>query len=99
MTKVFENRLHNPLVDVLIASVAVSNEIPWHVHDEASETAYVLAGQGILKYAAPHQRDVTAETPLHPGVVLTIPSGWWHMVVNVGVSSLELFAFHSPPTF
>jgi mannose-6-phosphate isomerase-like protein (cupin superfamily) len=99
MTKVFENHLHNPLVDVLIAKVAVSGEIPWHVHDQASETAFVLTGQGILKYAAPDQHDTVTEVPLHPGVALTIPSGWRHMVVNVGAIPLELFALHSPPTF
>lgn len=99
MTKVFENHQHNPLVDVLIAKVAVSGEIPWHVHDHASETAYVLIGQGILKYAAPDQRDTVTEAPLYAGVALTIPSGWWHMVVNVGATPLELFALHSSPTF
>ena len=99
LTKVFENREHNPLVDVLIARVAVSSEIPWHVHHQASETAYVLAGQGILKYAAPDQRDTVFESRLQAGVALTIPSGWWHMVFNIGTVPLELFALHSPPTF
>jgi mannose-6-phosphate isomerase-like protein (cupin superfamily) len=99
VTKVFENQLHNPLVDVLIARVAVSSEIPWHVHDQANETAYVLTGQGILKYAAPDQRDNVFEAPLQAGVALTISSGWWHMVSNTGSAPLELFALHSPPTF
>jgi mannose-6-phosphate isomerase-like protein (cupin superfamily) len=99
VTKVFENHLHNPLVDVLVARVSVSSEIPWHVHDQASETAYVLMGQGILRYAASDQRDPVFEAPLQAGVALTIPSGWWHMVSNTGSAPLELFAFHSPPTF
>lgn len=99
VTKVFENHLHNPLVDVLIARVAVSSEIPWHAHDQASETAYVLMGQAILKYAAPNQRDAIFESPLQAGVALTIPIGWWHSVLNVGTVPLELFALHSPPTF
>jgi mannose-6-phosphate isomerase-like protein (cupin superfamily) len=99
VTKVFENHLRNPLVDVLIARVAVSSEIPWHVHDQASETAYVLTGQGVLKYAAPDQRDTVFESYLQAGVALTIPCSWWHTVLNVGTIPLELFALHSPPTF
>jgi mannose-6-phosphate isomerase-like protein (cupin superfamily) len=99
LTRVFENHVHNPLVDVLVGRVSVSGEIPWHVHDDASETAYVLTGQGILKYAASDQRDTVVEAPLYAGVAMTIPSRWWHMVLNVGVVPLELFAFHSPPTF
>jgi mannose-6-phosphate isomerase-like protein (cupin superfamily) len=99
LTRVFENHVVNPLVDVLVGRVSVSGEIPWHVHDNASETAYVLTGEGILKYAAPDQRDTVSEAPLQAGVALTIPSGWWHMVSNTGSAPLELFAFHSPPTF
>jgi mannose-6-phosphate isomerase-like protein (cupin superfamily) len=98
MTKVFENEASHPLADVLVAHVAVGGEIPWHVHDRASETAYVLAGEGVLKYAQGDKNNNPAEANLKTGVALTIPGGWWHTVVNTGATVLELFAFHTPPT-
>jgi len=58
----------------------------------------VLAGEGILKYAEPDKRDSPSEANLKVGVALTIPSGWWHSVLNTGEMPLELFAFHTPPT-
>jgi mannose-6-phosphate isomerase-like protein (cupin superfamily) len=98
LTKVFENEASHPLADVLVAHVEVGGEIPWHVHDQASETAYVLVGEGILKYAQPDKRDNPSQTSLKAGVALTIPGGWWHTVLNTGTTPLELFAFHTPPT-
>jgi mannose-6-phosphate isomerase-like protein (cupin superfamily) len=98
LTKVFENRATHALADVLMARVEVSGAIPWHVHDQASETAYILSGAGILKYRQDEDGDLNVEAPLRTGVVLTIPAGWWHQVLNTGDRPLELFAFHTPPT-
>lgn len=99
LTRVFENRASGNHADVLLAHVEVGGEIPWHVHAEARETAYVLVGQGVLKFAQTETRESPVETPLHVGVALTIPSGWWHTLVNTADVPLELFAFHMPPTF
>ncbi|MBZ0289744.1 MAG: cupin domain-containing protein, partial [Anaerolineae bacterium] len=82
----------------LIACVAVGGEIPWHVHETASETAYVLVGQGLLKYAQHDKNNPVSEVFIKAGVALTIPGGWWHTVLNTGDVPLELFAFHTPPT-
>src|SRR5947207_14708444 len=51
LTKIFENRASPPYADVMLAQVAVGGAIPWHVHENASETAYVLQGEGTLIYA------------------------------------------------
>ena len=98
LTKVFENKATHPLADVLVAHVETGAEIPWHVHDDASETAYVLVGEGVLKYAEADKRDNPSQADLKVGVALTIPGGWWHSVLNTGATPLELFAFHTPPT-
>jgi mannose-6-phosphate isomerase-like protein (cupin superfamily) len=98
MTKVFENQSTHPLADVLVAYIEPGGAIPWHVHEDASETAYVLIGEGVLKYAEPDKRDSPSEANLRVGVALTIPGGWWHTVLNTGTTPLELFAFHTPPT-
>lgn len=98
LTKVFENSATHALADVLVARVEVGGEIPWHVHDRASETAYVLSGEGILKHAQHDKNNSPSQAALRAGVVLTVPGGWWHTVLNTGDGPLELFAFHTPPT-
>jgi mannose-6-phosphate isomerase-like protein (cupin superfamily) len=99
MTKVLENRATHGLADVLVAQVAPGGEIPWHVHENASETAYVLSGEGVIQYAPADDRDHPVTIDLKVAAVLTIPPTWWHRVYNSGETPLELFAFHTPPTF
>ncbi len=100
LTRVFENQDSHPLADVLLAKVSGGGEIPWHVHENASETAYVVEGTGTLLYAEDErQRGQPQQAALSVGVAMTIPSGWWHSVLNPGEEPLILFAFHTPGTF
>ena len=61
---------------MLIARVGVGGEIPWHVHNHASEIAYVLMRDGILKYAEGEAQDKAYAVLLRAGISLTIPPGW-----------------------
>ena len=97
-TKVFEGREVNPLADAFLAQVAPNGEIPWHVHDQASETAYVLEGQGLLLYAPDAEHRQTQQAALVPGCVFTVRTGVWHSVKNRETEPLVLFACHTPPT-
>ncbi len=89
--KLLETRATHPTSSVIIARVAVGGEIAEHVHPAETETAYVLSGDGVLH---------TAEGDYHfaPGVLVTIPPGVVHRLVNTGDVPLEVFAFHTPPT-
>ena len=71
LTKVFENAVTHPLADALLAQVEVGGDIPWHVHEQASETAYALVGEGILRYAESDKRDHPSEAQLKTGMALT----------------------------
>jgi mannose-6-phosphate isomerase-like protein (cupin superfamily) len=100
LTKIFENKAGNPQADVLLAQVAPDGKIPWHVHESARETAYVIQGQGVI-LCAPDQaaQPAAQESPLTPGCALTVQAGTWHSVLNTAQEPLILFAFHVPPTF
>jgi quercetin dioxygenase-like cupin family protein len=76
---------------VLIARIAVGGSIPDHSHPSEAETAYVVTGEGVL-YTA------DGDYLFAPGVVVTIPPGLTHRLVNTGDVPLEVFAFHTPPT-
>ena len=99
-SKIFENAASLPLADVLLANVVPGGIIPWHVHPNATETAYVVRGKGRLLWAASEEkRDEGGSAELVPGIALTVPIALWHSVVNDSDEPLILFAFHTPPTF
>jgi mannose-6-phosphate isomerase-like protein (cupin superfamily) len=56
-----------------------------------TETAYVLAGRGLLSHGE-------QETVLETGMGVTIPPGLPHSLRNIGDTPMELIAMHSPPT-
>ena len=99
LTKVFEGRAQNPSADALLAQVVPQGAIPWHVHEQASETAYLVAGKGTLLYAEDkEQMQTPLEAALTVGCAFTIRAGVWHSVLNRDAEPLILFAFHTPPT-
>lgn len=89
--KLLETRQTHPTSSVIIARVAVGGAIAEHVHPAETETAYVLNGEGVLYTAEGDYR-------FAPGVLVTIPPGVVHRLVNTGDAPLEVFAFHTPPT-
>jgi mannose-6-phosphate isomerase-like protein (cupin superfamily) len=89
--KLLESRTTHPTTSVVIARVAVGGGIPRHTHPVETETAYVLSGQGKLMTD-------TAEYTFDAGIIVTVPPGLAHWVVNTGDIPLEIFAIHSPPT-
>lgn len=99
MTKVVENRASLPQADALLAQVAPGGAIPWHVHEVASETVYVVQGEGVILCApAKDETQSALEAPIAQGSALTVRAGVWHSVVNRGKEPIILFAFHVPPT-
>ena len=99
MTKVFEGRDTNPQADVLLAQVLPGGTLPWHVHELASETAYIVQGAGVLLCAPDSDhRDTASRNDLALNSVATIQAGVWHSVVNAADVPLILYAFHTPPT-
>ncbi len=89
--KLLESRATHPHASVMLVRLAVGGEIQTHLHEIESETAYVLAGEGVL----------TVEQETHrfaPGTGATIPPGYRHSLKNTGTTDLELIAIHTPPT-
>ena len=93
-TKFVQNDSPFPPIDLLIATVAAGGEIPWHVHESDSELAYVLQGEGILRYSADESHENAAEIPLPTGSAVIVPPSVWHHVQNTGGVDLLLFASH-----
>ena len=81
--------------DLMVARVAASGEIPWHVHPNDSEIAYVVQGTGILLSAENEAHESFSETPMSLGNAVVVPPSVWHCVKNTGSGDLLLFASHT----
>lgn len=84
-----------PVHDVLIAKVEAGQVIPWHVHSETCEVAYVMQGQGSILTALTEAHDPTTRHDLETGSAVIVPAGLWHSVINTGQDPLLLFALHT----
>jgi quercetin dioxygenase-like cupin family protein len=92
-TKLFQNAAPHSPVDVLLAKVAT--EIPWHVHPETCEIAYLLQGRGKIYSASSATQEDMAESDWLAGHALIVPAGIWHAVKNLGTEPMVIFALHT----
>jgi quercetin dioxygenase-like cupin family protein len=88
--KVLESKATHPHASVMLVEVEAGGEIPAHTHPIETETAYVLAGQGVITIDG---QDYVFEG----GHNLTIPVGALHSVRNTGSGAISLLAIHTPP--
>lgn len=86
---------HHPVIDAQIARLDAAESIPWHVHEQHGEMAFVLAGSGwlLLDHADADQREA-----MTPQSAFFIAPGLWHAVQNNGSDPLIIFAVHTEHT-
>jgi mannose-6-phosphate isomerase-like protein (cupin superfamily) len=89
--KILESRATHPTTSVVVVQLDVGVVINTHVHPIETETAYVLAGRGLLVHGQ-------QEAVLEIGMGVTVPPGLPHSMQNIGDEPLLLIAMHSPPT-
>lgn len=89
-TKVFETRQSHPWASVMLVELAVAGEIPTHVHEQETETVYVLSGQGQLTHG-------DERTAVSIGIGASVPPGLPHSLRNTSDVPLLLLAIHMPP--
>ena len=89
--KALETRSTHPTARVSLVQIGVGAVIDTHVHEDEAETAYFLAGTGMLKAAG-------RETALKAGSGVTIPAGLPHSLQNTGDVPIEVIAAHISTT-
>jgi mannose-6-phosphate isomerase-like protein (cupin superfamily) len=95
LVKVLENRASHPGLSLMLVEVAVGGVIETHHHDMETETAVVMAGQGLLTWDDDQHETWLAW--LAPGEGITVRPRTPHTLLNVGDEPLQLLAIHSPP--
>ena len=90
LIKPLETRATHPCARVTLVQLAVGGSIATHVHEQETETVFVLAGSGVLSAGG-------REEPVHAGMGATVPPGLAHGLRNSGKSPLQLYAVHTLP--
>lgn len=80
----------NPALNVSRVRVDVGKRIPPHVHEDSSETFYILRGTGTC-----HLGDTSV--PFGPGACFYAPPGLEHHLENTGAEPVEILAIFAPP--
>jgi quercetin dioxygenase-like cupin family protein len=89
--KLLEGKATHTALSMVVVRVEPGRGIPTHTHPVETETAYLLAGTGILTADG-------VEHVLEAGMSVTIPPGLAHSLRNGGDVALEIVAVHSPGT-
>ena len=95
--KGLEGRDTHPSLSFILVRVAAGGVIPRHVHEQATETAYVMSGHGELRLGVDENGIAAQVVPMTPGAGASVPPGLYHSVQNSADAPLEILAIHSPP--
>lgn len=85
-----ENRGTWPEASVTLVEVAPGGVIVEHLHETNFESAYVLAGVGLLHLPE-------GDIRIGAGDGVTVPPQTLHALENVGTEPMRLLAVHIPP--
>ena len=85
-----ENRSTWPEASVTLVELAPGGMIVEHLHETNFESAYVMAGEGLL-----HLPEGKVSISVGDGV--TVPPKTLHALENVGATPMRLLAVHIPP--
>ena len=88
--KSLENSRTLPTASVTLVQVDPAGIIELHVHEESSETAVILSGNGVLSLP-------DGEVTLGPGDGVTVPPKTLHGLRNAGNEPVQILAVHIPP--
>ena len=88
--KVLESKATHPFASVMLVQVEPGGIIPEHFHTVEIETAFVMAGTGVLTVDG-------KDYPFEAGINASVPVGAVHSVRNIGAVPLEIYAIHTPP--
>ena len=89
--KSLENRRTFEPASVTLVQVDPGGVIAPHLHEQSSETAYVISGRAVLTLP---EGDVT----LASGDGVTVPARTLHSLRNAADEPVEILAVHIPPT-
>lgn len=74
----------------------IGNVLEPHIHQNASELVYCIAGAAVVSLINPFTNELL-NLPIKPGQVANVPQGWWHYEIAT-VDNTHLLAIFDAPT-
>jgi quercetin dioxygenase-like cupin family protein len=98
-TKVYEaeRRIHHlkrPGFRITEMQISPTQEVPWHFHNHAQDTIYLVSGAIRIELQEP-----TEEIRLAPGQTVAIPPKRPHRVTNIGENSANFIVLQGGGEF
>jgi mannose-6-phosphate isomerase-like protein (cupin superfamily) len=90
------DRAEGAATEVFMVVLAPGESPPLHVHADTEQIFHVLAGQGELSVSPDPGADPRRE-PIAAGLVVRIPPGTWHCVLNTGSDELRYLSIDAFP--
>ncbi|WP_159886189.1 cupin domain-containing protein [Paenibacillus puerhi] len=84
---------NNSLLDIYLSA---GNIVEPHIHQNASELVYCIAGAAVVSLINPFTNELL-NIPIKPGQVANVPQGWWHYEI-ASVDHTHLLAVFDAPT-
>lgn len=82
-------------VSMLDIYLSTSNVIEPHIHQNASELIYCIAGEVLVAIINPFTKELL-QFQIQPGQVANVPQGWWHYEIAL-VDNTHLIAIFDAP--
>jgi quercetin dioxygenase-like cupin family protein len=83
---------HNLNVTCMLVKVPIGIEVPEHLHDKQDDILYPLKGKALMWVEG------AGEFTLEPGIIVKVPTGKKHKIVDV-VEELLIYDVFSPALF
>ncbi|MBB3109737.1 quercetin dioxygenase-like cupin family protein [Paenibacillus phyllosphaerae] len=83
-------------VSLLDIHLSTGNVVEPHIHQNASELVYCIAGAAVVSLLNPFTKEIL-NFPITPGQVANVPQGWWHYEIAT-VDNTHLLAIFDAPT-
>lgn len=82
-------------VSLLDIYLSTGNVVEPHIHQNASELVYCIAGAVVVSLVNPFTKELL-NFPIQPGQAANVPQGWWHYEV-ASVDDTHLLAIFDAP--
>ena len=83
---------HNLNVTCMLVKVPIGIEVPEHIHEKQDDILYPLKGKALMWVEG------AGEFTLEPGIIVRVPTGKKHKIVDV-VEELLIYDVFSPALF
>ncbi|GIP38160.1 hypothetical protein J31TS4_14400 [Paenibacillus sp. J31TS4] len=80
------------LLDIFLSK---TNVVEPHIHQNATELVYCIAGSAVVSLVNPFTKKLL-NFPIEPGQVANVPQGWWHYEVATADDTHLLAIFDAP---